>query len=1304
MTTIRRITVSQINGNDADNTSIDEIRPFGETAFYLDTSGQTDKLTLMMFDGNRTHRKSKVLSPGVLYGSNADSGDGLGYDTIKLIPDADLKANGSDQYLIIDPTTGEPGHIHIRAGGNIDQSSADLIVGGEYNNVRVSDTNDRVTITASQIGEGVLAKTWMFDNLGVLTIPSSGATYTIGESEPGLVFTSTAGFGFVSNINGDSQYITVNNQGVLYTTSNIQVRSGGINADQVATLAGTIINVPLNAAGDTIDYTGGASLIEVPTNADTNQVQAGWIITFNGGARRTVSSVGVAGGYTSIYYSEASPGGTLYPLTIESADYVAQNDGNVYISANVANVNNRWTFSGSGMLNTASNLSVAPLGLFAPAAGTRIYQGNNELLEIISSGNAGGQTTIGWSEDPNAVSNIAAIGFNALTSEGVNIVTGNFGTTPYVWSFDNTGNLTLPGAISGTSDAVFGHTTVGEFDVNGVAQFTENVEILKNLTVYGNINYTGNVTQNTIISQEGIFTGADPLTGFGALYAGISQEPLTFLPSTVFQINTNSNEYTQMNYQNLNGGNTASAEYVITADNGTDLSGYLDIGMASSGWDGTQSNSLGNAAMPNDGWMYVQNGTGTSGGHLLLGTTSANKKVKIVAGGAGSGNIVAEFSNTGLSTNNITASGNASVTGNVTVTGNVSANTFVGNLTGTASAAVDGVVTTGTYANPSWITSLAYSKLTGAPTLATVATSGSYNDLADTPTIPSAYTLPTASGSTLGGIKIGTGLSIDGSGVVTTSSAPSLVNGSNTLKLVSAPTTLAGANGDTAGSIAIDGGYIYYCTRNWTGATYTYNFTTNASSASQNAYLPPANTTIGTLVYIQGPLPIQPTTGWTLTYGGSTYNIAPNGNPNNGNLSQVYLTTSGVSIPANSAVTITAPSNANIWTRTAWNGIDRFGVSASVGAANTTTPGGSLAYNVNTGAFSFTPAVTSNPTFTAGLAISGSLSATAWGTNGVGFRTVSTTYTDATSPAGTVTNNMVHAISAPTLTAPNAITYTNAATMYIANAPTAGANVTLTKPYSLYVANGTAYFGSSTAASSTTTGAVVVNGGLGVGGTVYANNFVGNITITGNVTGTSANVELVAGSYTATFDNTGKLVLPSMGGDEGGEINLGIPSSNTSLQNRVAIDVFQDRLRFFEGSANAKGAYIDLSQAGNSVGTLLNNRISAYVNAGTFVTMDNLKVTVPTSGNRSLSVASVSGTFSAFINGLYSVYTGGTGGTGASITVTTTPALAINWNFTSQGDTVTYIINDTTNSRCYRVTLMIGGSYNNNMISIERLI
>ena len=44
--------------------------------------------------------------------------------------------------------------------------------------------------------------------------------------------------------------------------------------------------------------------------------------------------------------------------------------------------------------------------------------------------------------------------------------------------------------------------------------------------------------------------------------------------------------------------------------------------------------------------------------------------------------------------------------------------------------------------------------------LSTVATSGSYNDLKDKPTIPAAYELPVASATTLGGVKVGSGLDI----------------------------------------------------------------------------------------------------------------------------------------------------------------------------------------------------------------------------------------------------------------------------------------------------------------------------------------------------------------------------------------------------------------------------------------------------------------------------------------------------------------------------------------------------------------
>ena len=203
--------------------------------------------------------------------------------------------------------------------------------------------------------------------------------------------------------------------------------------------------------------------------------------------------------------------------------------------------------------------------------------------------------------------------------------------------------------------------------------------------------------------------------------------------------------------------------------------------------------------------------------------------------------------------------------------------------------------------------------------------------------------------------------------------------------------------------------------------------------------------------------------------------------------------------------------------------------------------------------------------------------------------------------------------------------------------------------------------------------------------------------------GTSPNVTLTAGSFSATFDNTGILTLPAMGGDEGGEINLGIPATNTTLTTRVVVDVFQNRFRIFDGST--KGAYIDLSQATVGVGTLLNNRVSAFVNAGTFVTMDNLKATVTTTGNRGLSLATVSGFYTYDIGGTYGTAIPTSGGSAGTGTLTTTATASIfNWGFTNQGDISTYIITNTSSMQAYRITLQIGNAVNNNMISIERLI
>jgi len=81
-----------------------------------------------------------------IIGAGTASGDGASNGTIELVPDLDLITNqySPDQYLIIDPTS--PNHIHIRAGGQQDNSSAHLYLGAERNNVEVSDPYRTVKI------------------------------------------------------------------------------------------------------------------------------------------------------------------------------------------------------------------------------------------------------------------------------------------------------------------------------------------------------------------------------------------------------------------------------------------------------------------------------------------------------------------------------------------------------------------------------------------------------------------------------------------------------------------------------------------------------------------------------------------------------------------------------------------------------------------------------------------------------------------------------------------------------------------------------------------------------------------------------------------------------------------------------------------------------------------------------------------------------------------------------------------------------------------------------------------------------
>ena len=73
---------------------------------------------------------------------------------------------------------------------------------------------------------------------------------------------------------------------------------------------------------------------------------------------------------------------------------------------------------------------------------------------------------------------------------------------------------------------------------------------------------------------------------------------------------------------------------------------------------------------------------------------------------------------------------------------------------------------------------------------------------------------------------------------------------------------------------------------------------------------------------------------------------------------------------------------------------------------------------------------------------------------GTGTVTDTTSAIGATNATGAVSSLAITPIAATN----TSVTYTNAATLYIAGAPSAGTNVTLTNPYALYVAAGTSYF------------------------------------------------------------------------------------------------------------------------------------------------------------------------------------------------------------------------------------------------------
>lgn len=163
---------------------------------------------------------------------------------------------------------------------------------------------------------------------------------------------------------------------------------------------------------------------------------------------------------------------------------------------------------------------------------------------------------------------------------------------------------------------------------------------------WDNANAILSVTGNVFASSSGSFKG-EPTTGINGLYAGT--EGFTFLGSNVIaQFTASVDSYAQVNFQNTNTGNLSSTDYVITADNGTDSTYYVDLGMAGSNH--ADPDFFGDSSSANDGYLYVtatdQAGPSTGAGNLILGST--NGAIKLFVGNTAQANVTATVDSAGL--------------------------------------------------------------------------------------------------------------------------------------------------------------------------------------------------------------------------------------------------------------------------------------------------------------------------------------------------------------------------------------------------------------------------------------------------------------------------------------------------------------------------------------------------------------------------------------------------------------------------------------------------------------------------------
>ena len=260
------------------------------------------------------------------------------------------------------------------------------------------------------------------------------------------------------------------------------------------------------------------------------------------------------------------------------------------------------------------------------------------------------------------VANLASTGSTLNTkinnlSGYVTGITGTFGTSVNLlntYAVLTTGNQTINGLKTFTSGIdiysgaspqslrIFNSTGTnsGEFALIGwrnnefvIGSQRTTSGILRDVTLTGaNINLS---PSGTVIIKGNINVTGSGIFSNGSVSAiSLLNNPLSVVGS--------GNSYVQLNIQNRASGTIATADLVITANNGTDNSNFINLGINNSGYnDPAFSNGSGL-----DGYLFV------NGGSLDIGTQTSGTHIEFHVEGTTLDKVVGRFTSSGLDLNN----------------------------------------------------------------------------------------------------------------------------------------------------------------------------------------------------------------------------------------------------------------------------------------------------------------------------------------------------------------------------------------------------------------------------------------------------------------------------------------------------------------------------------------------------------------------------------------------------------------------------------------------------------------------------